>query len=119
MITHDPLFLRLGKRKGFVDLGAERLIIGAQRGSEKIAVEIKSFLGVSEVDQFEDALGQFLLYRPALEKLEPERVLWLALPLDFYTNLFDDAYFKEIAVLYSLKLLVYDEKNNTIIEWIN
>ena len=40
-ITHDPYFVRLGKRKGFIDLGAE--IIGAERGLEKIAVEIKSF----------------------------------------------------------------------------
>ena len=40
-ITHDPYFIRLGKRKGFIDLGAET--IGAERGLEKIAVEIKSY----------------------------------------------------------------------------
>ncbi|MEI6408561.1 MAG: element excision factor XisH family protein, partial [Bacteroidota bacterium] len=96
-ISHDPYFIRLGKRKGFVDLGAERIILGAEKGNLKIAVEIKSFLGISEVDQFEDALGQFLLYRPALQKNDPERVLWLALPSDFYSNLFEDSYFQEIA----------------------
>lgn len=60
VITHDPFFIRLGKRKGFIDLGAE--IIGAEKGTEKIAVEFKSFTGLSDVDDFEDALGQFLLY---------------------------------------------------------
>ena len=37
IITHDPYFVRLGKRRGFIDLGAE--MIGAERGIEKIAVE--------------------------------------------------------------------------------
>ncbi len=64
VITHDPYFIRLGKRKGFIDLGAET--IGAERANEKIAVEIKSFSGSSDVDDFEDALGQFLLYKLAL-----------------------------------------------------
>jgi XisH protein len=116
-ISHDPYFIRLGKRKGFVDLGAERTILGAEKEGEKIAVEIKSFLGLSEVDQFEDALGQILLYRPALKKIEPDRILWLALPYDIYSNLFDDSYFQEIAELYELKMIVYDEKNKTIVSW--
>jgi hypothetical protein len=116
-ISHDPYFIRLGKRKGFVDLGAERIILGAEKGNLKIAVEIKSFLGISEVDQFEDALGQFLLYRPALQKNDPERVLWLALPSDFYSNLFEDSYFQEIALLYDLKMIVYDEIGQKIVAW--
>ena len=59
IVTHDPYFLRLGKRKGFIDLAAQ--LISAEKetenGIKKIAVEIKSFLGLSEVDEFEDALG--------------------------------------------------------------
>ena len=39
-ITHDPYFMRIGRRKGYVDLGAE--MVAAERGTEKIAVEIKS-----------------------------------------------------------------------------
>jgi XisH protein len=66
IITHDPYFIRLGKRRGYIDLGAE--LIGAERDTEKIAVEIKSFSRVSDVDAFEDALGQFLLYKLALLK---------------------------------------------------
>jgi len=47
-ITHDPLTVPFGVRKVYLDLGAERLL-GAERGNERIAVEIKSFIGVSEV----------------------------------------------------------------------
>lgn len=115
-ITHDPYFIRLGKRKGFVDLGAE--IIGAERGAERIAVEIKSFGGHSEVDDFEDALGQFLLYKPALALKEPDRNLFLAMPRDFYTNLFDDLYFQQVLKIYEVRIIVYDVEQNLIEQWI-
>lgn len=42
IITHDPLTLRVGGRKLFVDLGAERLL-AAEKGTRKIAVEIRPF----------------------------------------------------------------------------
>lgn len=116
-ITHDPYFLMLGKRRGFIDLGAERILLGAERKGEKIAIEVKSFLGLSDVDQFEDALGQYLLYKPALQEKEPERTLYLALPISFYNSLFDDSYFQKIAQLYDLKMLIFDEKSEIISEW--
>ncbi|MDY6897347.1 MAG: element excision factor XisH family protein [Cyanobacteriota bacterium] len=56
-ITDDPLFLRFGGLELFIDLGAER-IIAAQKGEEKIAVEIKSFVGNSATTEFSTALGQ-------------------------------------------------------------
>lgn len=117
-ITHDPYFIKLGRRKGYIDLGAERFLLGAEKGTEKIAVEVKSFLGLSDLNQFEDALGQFLIYRPALNKIEPDRILYLAVPNDFYESFFDDSYFVEIAVLYDLKMCVFNEKTSKIISWI-
>ena len=117
IITHDPFFIRLGKRKGYIDLGAE--MIGAERGTEKIAVEIKSFSGVSDVDEFEDALGQFLLYKLALVTKEPTRILFLAMPTDFYNDLFvDDVFFKEVLKTYTVQVIVYDHKNSIIDQWI-
>ena len=56
MITHDPLKLNFGFTTAFVDLGAEKLL-AAEKGSEKIAVEIKSFAGSSELYEFHTALG--------------------------------------------------------------
>ena len=55
-ITNDPYSLRWGGRDLFVDLGAERLV-AAERGTERIAVEVKSFLGPSEMADLEQALG--------------------------------------------------------------
>ena len=60
-ITHDPFRIRLARGKNlFVDLGAERLI-AAERGSEKIAIEIKSFRRASDMKDLEEAIGQFVL----------------------------------------------------------
>ena len=70
-----------------VNLAAEKLL-AAQRGTRKIAVEIKSFLGASTLDEFEDALGQFLIYKVALETDEPDRQLYLAIPASVYSDFF-------------------------------
>ena len=45
-----------------IDLGAERLI-AAEKGIEKIAVEVKSFVGSSKIEDLRDAVGQFVIYR--------------------------------------------------------
>lgn len=76
-ITHDPLTLRPGRRSVFVDIGAERLI-AAEKDHEKIAVEIKSFLSPSFIDDLEKTWGQFFMYAGALQRKAPDRVLYLA-----------------------------------------
>jgi len=55
-ITHDPLNLEYEDEQIAIDLGAEKLI-GAEKGGEKIAVEIKSFLAPSFIYQFHNAIG--------------------------------------------------------------
>ena len=62
-----------------MDLGAERLV-AAEQGQEKIAVEIKSFLGASDVRDLEMAIGQYVFYRSLLTRLDPARKLFLAVP---------------------------------------
>ncbi len=117
-ITHDPYKIMIGRRRGYIDLGAEREIIAAEREDEKIAVEIKSFIGVSDLDQFEDAIGQFLVYLFALKKIEVERILYLAMPREFYENFFSDPFFTELCDYYQVRIVVYDEIKSTINKWI-
>ena len=77
-ISHDPYNLKVGKKDLFIDLGAEKLL-AADRGTEKIAVEIKSFVSPSEIRDLEVALGQYVLYQNVLARIEPERTLYLAI----------------------------------------
>ncbi|WP_341527850.1 XisH family protein [Nostoc sp. UHCC 0302] len=76
-ITNDPFILKWGTRDLYIDLGAEKLI-AAEKSGQKIAVEIKSFIGASPVADLENALGQYILYYDILSRLEPSRRLYLA-----------------------------------------
>jgi hypothetical protein len=64
-VTHDPFQIKVGGVDMEIDLGAERLL-AAERGDDKIAVEVKSFLAsASAISEFHTALGQFINYRAA------------------------------------------------------
>jgi hypothetical protein len=85
-ITHDPLPLSYDDQDVYVDVGAERSPIAAERAGQKIAAEIKSFLSRSAVYDFENALGQYEIYRLLLRLREPERELYLAVPERAYRS---------------------------------
>ncbi len=116
LITHDPYSFPVGRKNLFVDLGAERLI-AAEREGRRIAVEIKSFQGPSEIRDLEEALGQYLLYKPFLQAREPDRPLYLGIPKDAYSSLFDEPIGKGIMEAYALNLLVFDPSEETVIQW--
>ncbi len=116
-ITHDPLALKLSKRNIFIDLGAEK-VIAAEKGSERIAVEIKSFIGLSLMTDFYKALGQYQLYFLALNKRLPETVLYLAIPQESYDTLIKDDILAEFLEELSLKYIIFDPESKQIIQWI-
>lgn len=117
LITDDPFSLKVGKKRLAADLGAERAI-AAQRGLEKIVVEIKSFTGVSDVDDLEKALGQYTLYQRILEAQKIDRRLYLALPQFAYLNLFTIEIGQILIDSQALKLLVFDPDAEVILQWI-
>lgn len=55
----------------YPDLAAEKPI-AAERGGEKIVVEVKSFVGKSLMYDFHGALGQYIVYRNLIQLTEPE-----------------------------------------------
>jgi hypothetical protein len=84
----------------------------------KIAIEIKTFNTNSDLDAFENALGQFLLYWRALSIIEPDRILYLGMPKGFYLRFFDDPFFVETAQDFNVKMLIYNEQKASIEQWI-
>ncbi len=115
-ITHDPLRLRWGVRDLYVDLGAERLL-AAHKGALKIAVEIKSFVGASVVDDIEKALGQFTLYLDVLERLDPDRILYMAVSASVREEVFDDPLGQLLLAKRRINLLIYHPEKETISQW--
>jgi hypothetical protein len=117
-ITHDPFSLTVDDINMAVDLGAEKLI-AAVKGTQKIAVEIKSFVGASNITEFHTALGQFLNYRIALEDKEPDRVLYLAVPSDTFKEFFVLPFIQTVIQRYQLRLIVYRPELEVIVTWIS
>ena len=115
-VTRDPLYLAVGGVEMYIDLGAEPLI-AAEKDDQKIAVEVKSFLQPSTISEFHTAVGQFLNYRRALRTMEPERRLYLAVPLETYKTFFMLPFIQEGVEEYQLYLLVYDAEEKVIIVW--
>jgi hypothetical protein len=116
-ITDDPLTLHMGKKDLFVDLGAERLL-AADKGGRKIAVEVKSFLGASEVANLEQALGQYILYSDILEETEPERLIYLAISSMVYEDLFQEPIGQMVIRRQRLRLIVFEPQKGVLIRWI-
>ncbi|MDJ0597784.1 MAG: XisH family protein [Crocosphaera sp.] len=116
LITDDPLRIRVGRVDMQIDLGAERLI-AAEKEGEKIAVEIKSFVGTSNISEFHTALGQFLNYRVALEKKQPKRCLYLAIPQGVYETFFNLPFVEMVIERFQLSLLIYDPTKEVILQW--
>ncbi|MDX2216526.1 MAG: XisH family protein [Oculatellaceae cyanobacterium bins.114] len=116
IITDDPLSFRFGGVDVHIDLAAERLI-AAERDGQKIAVEIKSFLGASVISEFHTALGQFMNYRTVLRRKEPERALYLAVPQATYDDFFQRQFTQAVIEDYQLSFVVYDVENEVITQW--
>ena len=116
-VTDDPLEVTSEGRTFIVDLGAERLIL-ADRGVEKIAIEVKSFLNSSAITDFYGALGQFATYRLALEREDPDRVLYLAVPEDAYEIFFRSPFIQIAIEEFQLLLIVYEPKQEIIVQWV-
>lgn len=69
--------------------------------------------------EFHTALGQFINYRFALSQEQPERILYLAVPLDTYNTFFKLPFTQAITQENKLRLLIYDVQKEEISQWIN
>jgi hypothetical protein len=116
-ITHDPLRVEFGGLEFYIDLGAEELL-GAQKDGRKIAVEVKSFIAASTLSEFHTAVGQFVNYRLVLTETEPERTLYLAVPEVIYASLLDTTFGRLAMQAHQLKIVVFDEQQEVIVQWI-
>ena len=104
-ITDDPFVIKLEEDESFfeADLAAEKLI-GAQKGTQRIVVEIKTFGGTSILYKFHEALGQYLDYRDALRDANILRELYLAVSVDIFERLQDVTFIRRRIEQYALKI---------------
>jgi hypothetical protein len=117
-ITHDPFLVRISQTiKLQIDLGAENTI-AAERDNQRIAVEIKSFIADSDINEFHTALGQYLNYSQALAEQDPDRTLYLAVPADTHRDFFQLPFIQKSLQLHTVNLVIYDPGKEAIQQWI-
>jgi hypothetical protein len=116
-ITHDPYIFFNSTPQLATDLGAERLI-AADKGREKIVVEVKSFLNLSQVADLEKAIGQYNLYIWHLEEQDPDRALYVAVPSYAYEGIFSMPVGQMAVTRLQMKLIVYAASGEGALQWI-
>lgn len=116
--TDDPFTIRYRKLVLSADLGAERPI-AAQRGMQRIVVEVKSFVSRSLIQDLEEALGQYNLYQTLLEVTEPERKLFLGVSEKTYEKFFAREEIKFVMQRLNVKMLVVNVDSEEVVQWIN
>ncbi|MFK7949942.1 MAG: element excision factor XisH family protein [Saprospiraceae bacterium] len=116
-ITHDPYTITFGERRVMIDLGAEKLIL-AEKNAQKIAIEVKSFTGISLINELHQTVGQLDFYALLLEKESDNRILYLAMPADAYNELTLEPIVVEYLERHQVKIIIYETNQPTITKWI-
>ena len=123
-ITDDPYVISYGERFLFVDLGATETgtgkgrFIGAQLHGKRIAVEVKNFRSRSPILDLEKAIGQYMLYRLLLDKVDPEREIWLAVTDKVYDGIFSEPVGELAVSELPIKLIVINSEKAEVQKWI-
>ena len=116
-ITHDPFQVQYGDADLSIDLGAEK-VIAAEKGEQKIAVEVKSFVAKSLIYEFHEVLGQYLNYRRILRLTHQEdRQVFLAVPSEAYDRLFKKEFVQITLDEEDVQFFVFDTTKNEILSW--
>lgn len=118
-MTHEPLTIKVGNTDFFIDVGAERLVT-AEKDGERIAVEVKSFVKLSAIQDLKEAIGQFILYEDALEQSpkNADRILFLAIRNSTFDSLFTDTVGEMVLAKKRVRLIVFDATKELITQWI-
>ena len=70
------------------------------------------------MNEFEKAVGQYLIYKQFLGDLFPERILFLAIANNVFEESFSLPSIQAVVARQEIKLLVFNPKIEEIIKWI-
>lgn len=109
-VDAKPYVLRLTSgRRLFVDIKAQH------DQNEIIIVEVKCFAD-NQIEELYTAIGQYLVYRNLLQRLQIHRQIYLAIPVTAYYGIVDELAIEVIREA-KIKLIVVDIDNEVIEQW--
>ena len=109
----------------YPDIAAEKSLaepplgIVAARGTQKILVEIKSFLGRSFIADLQAAIGQYVMYRNVIQAQGLEFKLYLAIAEEVYNKKFQTPLAQLIIEENQVNLLVFSVNQEVVSQWIS
>ena len=116
-IFADPYRIRYKEIDLYADLAADRPI-AAERGGQKIVVEIKSFVGRSFMTDLHLAVGQYKIYETLLAQTEPDYKLYLAIDDITYDNFFRREGIEFLVRSNQINVFVVNIDEQEIVKWI-
>jgi XisH protein len=115
-ITADPYFLQYQDAELYADLFAEKALLAEQEG-RKIVVEVKSFISPSLMKDFQNALGQYILYRDILQLANKNYDIYLAIRDTIFETFFQRNSIQAVVSLHQIKLIVFNNEREEITLW--
>jgi hypothetical protein len=90
----------------------------AERGDERIAVEIQSYVLKSIITDFHRSVGQYVVYRSVLFAAALGYQLYLAVPNDAYEEIWVERIGTTVREREQIRLIVYETNPPRIQSWI-
>lgn len=114
IITKEQVSFPVGGRNLWVDLQAEK-----EKDERIILIEIKGFENIaSPIAHLQQLLGQYVLYRVAVQVWKLNYPIYVAVPTPTYNSFFQEEIVKLAIQSIDMKLVVFDPNVEVITKWI-
>ncbi|MHC5936520.1 XisH family protein [Nostoc sp.] len=118
IIIAEPYFLQYEDAELYADLFVEKALLAEQEG-RKIVVKIKSFISPSPMRDFENALGQYILYRDILQLASKNYKIYLAIRDTVFDTFFQRKSIQAVVKLQQIEFIIFNNEREEITLWIN
>ena len=102
----------------YADLFIEKALLVEQKG-RKIVVEIKSFISPSPMRDFENALGQYILYRDILGLANKNYEIYLAIRDTIFDTFFQRKSIQAVVKRNQIEFIIFNNEREEISLWID
>ncbi|MCT0254658.1 MULTISPECIES: XisH family protein [unclassified Synechocystis] len=117
VILADPYTVEYEGDNLYADLLAEKTSL-PKRQERIIVVEIKSFISPSPMNDFQNALGQYLLYRDFLQFSHKDYQLYLAVKTSIFDTFFQRKSIQAVIKHHQVNFVTFNDKKEEITSWI-
>lgn len=111
-IIDEQVKLKIGDRRLWIDLEAEHRV-----ERTLILVEVKEMVSSSQVDDLANSVGQYLMYRVALENKNIQIPLYMAVSITTFRGILSEDIGQLMIQHFNISLIIFDPEHEVITEW--